>query len=171
MKDCILLMRDKQRLFVLGTKGVEGIITLADLHKQPIRMLLFSLISLLEMSLVDFIRERYPYDTWQENLTEGRVAKARDLFDERKKANQDSSLVECLQFSDKSDILLKDSIWNESFESEKQAREFFKSLRKLRDNLAHSQINIWSDISEIVNLFERGENILSQMLNGVSQSK
>ncbi len=179
LKDCISLMRDNQRLFVLGSKGVEGIITLADLHKQPVRMLLFSLISLLEMSMVGLIKERYPNDKWQENLTEGRVDKARDLYNERMRDNQDVSLVECLQFSDKSDILLKDGIWNEwRFESEANGKEYFKNLRKLRDNLAHSQEQIWSDISEIINLLERTENILeininilSQTLNGVSQSK
>ena len=179
LKNCILLMRNKQRLFVLGSKGVEGIITLADLHKQPVRMLLFSLISLLEMSMVGLIRKRYPNDKWQKNLTPCRIDKARILFDERRKANQDVSLVECLQFSDKSDILLKDGIWNEwGFELKSKGKEYFKNLRKLRDNLAHSQEQIWSNISEVINLLERTENILeininilSQTLNGVSQSK
>jgi hypothetical protein len=179
LKDCISLMRDTQRLFVLGSKGVEGIITLADLHKQPVRMLLFSQISLLEMSMVDLVKERYPNDKWQENLAEGRVNKARALYDERIRSNQDVSLVECLQFSDKCDILLKDDIWKEwRFESKSKGKECFKNLRELRDNLAHSQSKIWSDISKIISLLEKTENILeininilSQILDGISQSE
>lgn len=171
LKDCILLMRDKQRLFVLGTKGVEGIITLADLHKQPIRMLLFSLISLLEMSLVGFIRGRYPGEKWQEKLTNGRLDNARELYEERVKTNQDISLLECLQFSDKSDIILKDGIWNESFESKNQAIEFFKSLRKLRDNLAHSNEQIWSNIPEIIDLLKKTEDILEISIGALKETQ
>jgi len=55
LKNVMFQIADKKRLFVLGGNGVEGIITLADLHKQPVRMFLFSIISLLEMTMAKLI--------------------------------------------------------------------------------------------------------------------
>jgi len=161
LKDSLIKIQSKDRLFVLGDKGVSHIITLADLHKQPVRMLLFSLISLIEMSLSVLITKEFPNGEWQGHIPENRLKRAKGIFDDRKRKNQECSLIDCLQISDKSTILRKNGYaetWG--FETKKQAKTFFKNLNKLRDNLAHSQQTVWEDITQLTSIHSKAEEIL-----------
>lgn len=54
------VLKDKNQMFVLENNSVEKIVTIADLHKQPMRMLIFSFISILEMQLNSVIKETFP---------------------------------------------------------------------------------------------------------------
>jgi len=166
LKDCMSHIANKKRLFVLGNNGVEGIITLADLHKQPVRMLLFSMVSLLDMTMSKLIKIHYPNDSWCDELTEGRLIKAQELYDERKKKGQEIDIGDCLQLCDKSCILLKTDIreaWK--FESKAKAKDFFKDITTLRDNLAHSQENICSDIPTVISLCNIAEDLIETSIN------
>lgn len=62
------LLRDKPRIFVLVSNRVNGIVTRGDLQKAPVRMLIFGLVTLVEMNLLKLIRDAYPDDTWQDKL-------------------------------------------------------------------------------------------------------
>lgn len=168
LKDCLSLFEYNKRLFVLGKTGVEGIITLADLHKQPVRMLLFSVISLLEMTMVQLIRNYYPNGLWCDKLSENRLQIAQDLYDERKKIGQDIDLDDCLQLCDKKDILLTIDFWKDwEFDSKTKTSDFFSKITVLRNNIAHSQENIWSDISSIISLCDTAEGLIETNINAM----
>lgn len=62
------ILQNKDYVFILEQNSVTKIVTVADLHKQPIRMLTFSLISLLEMYLVVAISDLHPNDEWKEKI-------------------------------------------------------------------------------------------------------
>lgn len=165
LKDCISPTVKQKWLFVTGSKGVEGIITIADLHKQPVRMLLFSAISLLEMAMLEIIKKYFP-DEKNWGITSGRLKKAKDLLNEREKANQQVDLPQCLEFSDKYGILIGKGLWSKlGFLSKKEANSVFAELLKLRDNLAHSQEKIWSNIDQIVELHDKAEAVLETCLD------
>jgi CBS domain-containing protein len=168
LKDCISPTVKQKWLFVTDSKGVdvEGIITIADLHKQPVRMLLFSAISMLEMAMLEIIKnKKYFPDEKSWGITSGRLTKAKGLFSEREKANQQIDLPQCLDFCDKYGILIEKEMWSElGFLSKKEATNVFKKLRKLRNNLAHSHEKIWSNIDQIVELHDKAETVLEKCL-------
>jgi uncharacterized protein YjbK len=124
--------------------------------------LLFSLISLIEMSMSVLIAKHFPNDAWQDQITDnGRLEKAMIEFKERKRQNQESDLIDCLQISDKSQILMKAGYSKEwGLKSNSQAKSFFKKLTNLRNNLAHSQKNIWESITDLIATHSKAEKVL-----------
>lgn len=169
LKDCMSHIVGKKRLFVLGSVGIEGIITLADLHKQPVRMLLFSVVSLLEMTMGQLIKSYYPNDLWCDKVPDGRLEKAKELFDERNRVGQEIDLGDCLQLCDKCRILSTTDIWEDwEFDSKSKANDFFNAITELRNNLAHSQEQVWSDISKIIDLCNTAEGMIETNINTIS---
>lgn len=127
-------------LFVLGHDGLDGIVTTADLHKQPARVLMFGVISMLEMVTLEMIRQWFDSDSWKSALTPGRIQKAETLYRNRQRIGEEIDLADCLQLCDKVDICLKRpdiiEIWNLGA---KAAEQVFELLQRIRDNLAHAQ--------------------------------
>lgn len=130
-----------QRCFVtvLGRPG--AIITLHDLEKPAVRMLLFGMITLVEVLAVRYIRHKFPDDNWKEGFPASRLAKAEELQQERLRRNSPAKLLDCLQFSDKGQILLRDPEFLQTAKhaSRREGKKAFKELESLRNNLAHSQ--------------------------------
>ena len=139
---------------VLGTVG--GIITLADMQKPPVRMWLFGMLTLIEVRFAELIEQHCPGDSWKQFLSEARSQKAESLLAERKRRNQELTLLDCLQFSDKGQIVARnESIRNLTvFPSRRQAEETIKQLEQLRNNLAHSQDILATDWDTIIRLCE-----------------
>lgn len=150
------ILNESQRIFILEGNRVNKVVTLADLQKQPIRMLLFGLISLFEMQANRMIKEYLPDDAWQHHLQMERVEKAKNLFTERKSRNEAIELCDCLQICDKRDVIINDPKLSKllGIESKTKGKTFFKDLEKLRNNLAHSQdlntTNSWNDIFKLI---------------------
>ena len=94
------VLRDRLHTFILVGPAVAGILTRADLNKPPVRIYLFSLISLLEMHLAFWVQAKYPDDSWQKKLSSKRLAAAKKVQQERRKSRQNPFLVACLQFCD-----------------------------------------------------------------------
>ena len=75
------------------------------------------------------------------HVFENRLRKAASLLTERRRRGQDVRLLDCLQFSDKGQVLLKNKDIREQLEipSRREGRARIKTLESLRNNLAHSQ--------------------------------
>ncbi|HEY5974398.1 MAG TPA: hypothetical protein VIU41_06605 [Geobacteraceae bacterium] len=130
--------------FVTVLDRVGAIVTLSDLEKPPMRMFLFGMITIQEMIMTRAINEHYGDGSWRQLVSEGRLAKAVELHRERQRRNQDVDLLDCLQFSDKSQILLKNpdfirQLGEIGLTSRKAALQAAKELEALRNNLAHTQ--------------------------------
>jgi len=160
--DVVLGLRDSPRLFVSLLGRVGGIITRSDLQKPPVRMWLFGMVTLIEMRFSHLITTFCPDDGWKRFLSEARVAKAETLLAERARRNQDLDLLDCIQFSDKGQVVARNEELRSMtrFESRRQIEQAFKGLERLRNNLAHSQDIITSDWDVIVMLAENLESIL-----------
>ncbi len=141
-------------LFVTAFGCVNGIITRADMQKSPVRMWLFGLVTLIEMRCTELIEEHCPANSWKEYLSEARLQKAEDLLAERSRRNQSLQLLDCLQFSDKGQVIARNEAIRKRtvFPSRRQAEEAIKKLEQLRNNLAHSQDIITSDWDTIIRL-------------------
>ncbi len=154
-------------VFVLVFGQVTGIITRGDLQKIPVRMWLFGLISLIEMQLLRIIQAYYPTEDWisLSLITDERLNKAKEVLKDRQQDNIAIDLADCLQFSDKYSILLKNKeFWlNLGFKSKASAERFFNHLRVLRDNLAHAQDIITGKWPTIVDLIIEAEQVLKNL--------
>jgi hypothetical protein len=139
---------------VLGTVG--GVITPADLQKPPVRMWVFGIVTLIEMRCLELIERHCPVDAWKEHVSEGRLQKAQALLDERRRRNQSVRLIDCLQFSDKGQIIARSEEIRQHtiFTSRRQAEDATKKLELLRNNLAHAQDLTKDDLETIVQLCE-----------------
>lgn len=133
-------LTESKWLLVLTSSGPPGIATVADLTKQPARLLMFGLISSLEMTLLELIRCEHPDEKWSELLSSGRLDKANELLNLRKENNQEIDLTDCLQLSDKKTICANTERFLEEWGLTKTNFEKrFRKIEKLRDRLAHAQ--------------------------------
>ena len=141
LTDVVKSLSINRQCFVTILNEVSAIITLDDLEKQPMRMFMFGLITLGEMRMTEFIRRRYHNGSWQNYLSKQRLAKARELQEERSRRGQKVDLIDCLQYADKGWILSYDADVRKALglESRGEARKAIKEMETLRNNLAHTQ--------------------------------
>ncbi len=163
------IFKDKTWMFVLEENNEIKIVTRADLQKSPVRLLLFGMISLLEMNLLRIIKKYYCRDSWRSKLSSNRIDYAKDLLKKRIKRNEEIGLIDCLQLCDKKKLIAKnDSIMNVLNMSKNKLRSVIDDIEDLRNNLAHSQdimnsttwpdlINVLDNLEEIINTVMRQE--------------
>lgn len=161
----LFILRETERIFILEGNRVTKVVTLADLQKPPVRMLLFGLISLLEIQLNRIIKNYFPNNSWGSHLKPNRIEKAESLFLERKSRNEAIELTDCLQICDKREIIVNEPQLRtlSGIESKSKGIAFFKRLEELRNNLAHSQdLNTKNSWTEIFTLIEQTEEFLEK---------
>ena len=161
----LFIFKEIKRIFILEGNRITKVVTLADLQKPPIRMLLFGLISLLEMHLYRIINDYFPNGAWKKHLNPNRINFAEDLYSLRKSKNEAIQLSDCLQICDKRDIILNEDKLRErlGIENKTKGKQFFKKLEELRNNLAHSQdIQTENSWNEMFSLIEQTESILEE---------
>lgn len=163
LAEVILRLANTPWLFVRVMGGVGGILTRGDLQKPPVRMWLFGMIALLEMRATRLIELTCPGESWKQYLSESRLQKAEALLEERKRRNQNLGLIDCLQISDKGQIIAKNETMRRlaKMDSRRQTEEIIKRLESLRNNLAHSQDIIACDWETIVALSRDMDRVIS----------
>ncbi|WNF38804.1 hypothetical protein RJD24_10440 [Bacillaceae bacterium IKA-2] len=162
--ELLKILKEKDPIFVLEKNQVRKLITIADLQKQPIRMLVFGLVSLLEMRLLELIKEYYPNkDEWKGLINKSRLKKANEVYEIRKGKNEGLGLIDCLQLSDKGTIIKKTPklLGALGFHSIGEVNVFFSSIEDLRNNTAHSQKYVYQDFNEFLDKISRIEEILT----------
>ena len=160
--DFLPLMKGREYLFVLEGARLESIVTSADLQKPPVRMLLFGLVSLLDMFLLALVRKHCPGDSFSASLNPRRLEEARTLFEKRRARNEETDLADCLQICDKRDLILKLLPHKDlGFETRSSAERHFKHAETLRKRLAHSQDLVHnSSWAAVIALAERNDAFL-----------
>lgn len=150
--EVLFALRTSSHRFVLNGLCISSIVTRADLQKPPIRVLVFGLITLLEMNLSHLISELYPDDGWQQHLSNARLEAARILMKQRKERNEELELFDCLQFCDKRDLLKKHKKARTilGFSTEENAVHRLKLIERLRDRVTHAQDLISGTSWEVV---------------------
>ncbi|MDI6842935.1 MAG: hypothetical protein QMC94_00835 [Anaerosomatales bacterium] len=151
-------------VFVTSLGQPTGIITRADLNKPPVRMWLFSLVTLLEMEMLRLIRATYPGEEWRVLLKAQRIKKVEQLFEDRQRRNEYLDLADCLQFCDKKEIICKSpGLWPLFGESRENARAFLRDCEQLRNEVVHIQELTGSSWTEAIDLAGRIEATLSRL--------
>ena len=154
--------------FVTAMGDVAGVITRGDMQQPVVRMWLFGIITLMEMELLERIRERWPDGSWTALLSTGRLDKAQTLLEERRRRGHQPDLADCLQLSDKAQVLMEDEEQRLAFglRTKGAAKRVIKDLESLRNNLAHAQDIVTYDWPQIARLARHIEERLRQ--NGAS---
>ena len=162
LAEVVSRLQDQSRLFVSVFGFVGGIVTRTDLQKPPVRMWLFGMITLIEMRMNDLIREGLADEEWKQYLSGGRLAKAEELRAERTRRQLPVTLLDCLQFSDKCQIIARHEPLRDQtrFQSRRQVEEAGKRLERLRNDLAHSQDIVVNDWDAVVELSRNLETML-----------
>jgi hypothetical protein len=127
------LERTPYRLVVKGTQ-IEGIVTLSDVPKLPVRLMGFTLVAYLEMIMAELIRTRCAADEiWLGLLDPNRVKVLRNRLERRVRENLHLSLLEVTDFKDKISVVVKSCGLDEN-----SARQL-SQIRDLRNSIAHSR--------------------------------
>ena len=148
-------------VFVMQVDKIVGIVTISDINKPVFRIYLFGIISLFEMHLNYWIDKQYPENSWNSLITEQRLINAKKIFDSNKDINQDLTLRDCLQICDKREVLKKTPEFISNFNfSKNEFDRFLKIVEKIRNELAHSQNSIisnvgWNSFIEKISLIEK----------------
>jgi hypothetical protein len=162
----VMEMLDARQLcFVAALGEVGAVITKRDVGKPAVRMWLFGLVTIVEIFVGRRVQDLHPDGGWQRLLSAGRLNKAQVLLAERRRRNQEVGLFDCLQFSDKAQILLKsvDSYEEFGYASRREAARGIKDLESLRNNLAHSQDILTYNWQTIVGMARRLERTMSRI--------
>jgi len=152
----LVALKESPYLFITVLGSVGGIVTRADIQKPPVRMWLFGIVTLVEMRFSQLIEQHCSGDSWKAFVSEARLQKAQALLAERSRRNQKLGLLDCLQFSDKGQIIARNEEIRKQtvFPSRNQAEAATKRLEQLRNNLAHAQDILASDWDTIIEICE-----------------
>jgi len=163
LSEVIHVLTIHQYAFITALGDVIGVVSREEINKPVVRMWLFGIVTFIEMEVTEMIRERYPEGGWEASLSRGRLDKARALLAERQRRGHACDLLDCLQFSDKGQILLEDPVTLRylGFDTKGAARQVLKELESLRNHLAHAQDIVTHDWAPIVRLTRRLEESLS----------
>ena len=166
--EAIRVLQDQPVAFVRILGEVGGLVTRTDLQDPPVRMWLFGLLTAIEMRFQTLIQQRFADESWMQYVSPARVEKARQLLEERQRRNQAPTLIDCLQFSDKLQIIARDERLRDQvgFVSRRRADAVGKVLEALRNNLAHSQDIIASDWDTIFAMADNLDRLLTLVSAG-----
>lgn len=159
--DLILALNTHCHCFVRVFDTVAGVIARSDLEHPYMRMWLFGIVTMYEMQLVSIIERTWPGEAWRRHVSPGRLAKAESLLEERLRRGQQCDLLSCLQFSDKTQIMVEDKAMRDllGFPSRNAALKVCKEFESLRNDLAHAQDIVTHDFAQIARLAGRIESI------------
>jgi hypothetical protein len=159
--EVILVLSQHNHCFVSMLGSVAGVITRGDIEHPFMRMWLFGIITMTEMQIMPGIEQLWPGESWKKLVSPGRLAKAEELLEERLRRNRHTTLLACLQLSDKMQILVENErVRNDlGFTSKKQALKVCKDFESLRNNLAHAQDIATHDFTQIARIAQRIESL------------
>ena len=152
LDDLLGLLRKRRFVFVRIGGQIKGILTVADLNKPLVRVYFFGLISLLEIHLSYWTARIFPDDSWKEHMSGERLTLAERTQAMRHERGQNLALIDCLQFSDKRHLVVRDDQLRENLGlgSKTKAKQWLSEAEDLRNTLAHSQYDLvagssWAD--------------------------
>lgn len=162
MVDVVHVLTNFSFCFITLHGEVTGVIQRIDTEKPVVRMWLFGMIILIEMVVVESIHRLWPGEAWTHLVSEGRLRKARELLEEKRRRNVPGDLLDCLQFADKMQLSIHAPgfLDTSGLPSMAAAKRVFKDMEMLRNDLAHGQEISTRNWASIVRLTRRMNDLL-----------
>jgi len=121
---------------VISDCEINGLVSLSDLQRLPVRAALFTMVTHLEILMSHLIRLEYPNSReWLKQLSPDRQ---KGIHDEIDASRRDDSFIDDLlftQFSDKVTIIKKSALISSN---KNQFKKELGRVRNLRNHLAHA---------------------------------
>ncbi len=92
---------------VVDRARIVGIVTRSDVHKLPMRLLVFALVTHLELLMAEIVTRKMPDDAWVDRLSVTRRGRFEDKRGELRSSNFDPPWIELTDFCDKRDLVLR----------------------------------------------------------------
>lgn len=123
------------RLVIKGTR-ITGIVTISDLQKLPVRPVLFTLVTHVELLLSEVLRVRFGAgDGWLDALAGDRRSKIDGKWRKLHHSNMAVDRLVAAEFGDKSDALMRSM---ELPLPKNQARKELYAIEELRNSVTHA---------------------------------
>jgi hypothetical protein len=163
LSDVIHVLTRHDHCFVIMLGDVVGFVSRSDIQKPIVRMWLFGIVTLMEMEITAQVKSRWPDGDWASLISKGRLTKAVELQQERDRRGVPSALLDCLQLTDKAQILIQDpaALTALGFKTRRAAKKVIREMESLRNHLAHAQDIVTHDWAQIVRLVTRIEEMVS----------
>jgi hypothetical protein len=137
LKSFLPLLVDSPYRLVLQGSRIEGIVTWSDVHKLPVRLLVFALVTHLELTMADAIVSAWPSDSWLDKMKTQRRAKVDEKIAQLRGDELDPPLIELTEFADKAQLVVR--IGGFPLETTKRrALNELGKLERLRNKVAHA---------------------------------
>ena len=161
----VRLLTEHERVWVGGPEGIEGVVGRHNLQILVGRTWLFGIVAFIEIYMTARIAQRWNEGEWSALLPAGRLAKCRQVLDERRRRGQQCELLDCLQLTDKAQLLVDDEGERAllGFESKTAGKRANGNLELLRNSLAHAQDFTDGHWPQIAKLAGRVEETLAAM--------
>ncbi|HDZ19495.1 hypothetical protein LCGC14_0564500 [marine sediment metagenome] len=149
----------KTHYFININGNIEKIVTNGDLQKGPARLLLFGLIMNFEVVCIEFILRYAP--NWQEILDQKFFKNIKERYESLKTQDLEIDMLHCSFLDDKIEIIKEVEKFKDFCSAckkdEGDIRFNLKKLKKLRNNLAHSNsmradFNKWDELLESIRI-------------------
>jgi len=140
--DIIEAFNSQYYLFVYDKNdSIKGIITYADLNRQPIQAYCYILISKLEQLLRETIKRIFKNESWLSKLNENGQKYIGSIYICEKAKLIERSLLECTTITHLFDILSKEKEWwnKVGFNSRNQFDSQMNSIIELRNSIMHNR--------------------------------
>jgi CBS domain-containing protein len=153
-----LLVVTPYRLVLRGAR-IEGIVTRSDVHKLPVRLLAFAVVTHLEMTMADLILKRSDGDKWTKHLSKTRYSKVKEKIQQLRRQQYDPPLIEVTEFCDKRDVLIRMGVLDTP-----SGRDF-KRIEQLRNSVAHAATYAQNEehLAEFVKLLALAEEWIERL--------
>lgn len=157
--DLIPELRENHCRLILRGGRIDGLVTQSDLVKLPVRMLLFGLISHLELSLRALVRKRASWPIWMDRLDPQQRGQLQGKIEKLKRSRLEPDPLELTNFSDVITVLAAEPDLSGEFQAQ------MDGIRHLRNDIAHSKtfINSATDVPQFVDRFEQVQEWIGRM--------
>jgi hypothetical protein len=155
---------ERQHCFLVLRRGrIDGLVTQSDLVKLPVRMLLFGLMSHLELCLRALVAQRAPYPAWLDRLSGESRRRVEGEFKRAALARLDPDPLEFTTFSDVVALLKRERDLAANFLDE------METIRQFRNDIAHAKSYVQSaeDVPRIVSTFASIRKWIESLSNSV----
>ena len=139
----LAFIRDADRhpfRFIVSGREINGLVSISDLQRLPVRTALFAIVTQLEMTMAEVVRRRFPDpEDWMRLLSQGRAEKVRERVARAKAEDTLVGQILYTEFCDKVTII--DEAWLCSNKGSSEKRSFLEDMediQNLRDNFAHA---------------------------------
>jgi hypothetical protein len=141
----------RRRVFILDKDRTSMIVTRADLQKAPVRMMIFGIVTVMEMHLTELLRRMWSGDTWADcgPFTAKQAKAIRDRFHQAEARDEETDVFDGMTLNEKSALAGSTGILVEALNMNgpDDLESSLIEVRQLRNAVAHSKSLVTSNRS------------------------